>query len=61
MLLASVPIGVTDGLLGIDESGAAVSRLPYVLALVLSLAVTTAAAVAFHRAIRDVAIKRAAG
>lgn len=61
MLLASVPVGVADGLLGIDESGDAVSRLPYVLSLGLSLAVTAVAGAAFHRAMRDVAIKRAAG
>jgi hypothetical protein len=61
MLLASLPIGVADGLLGIDEFGAEAGRMPYPVALPASLAVTAAAVVAFQRVIRDVPIKRAAG
>jgi hypothetical protein len=50
-----------DGLLGVDEAGHTVSRLPYALSLALSVVVTVLAAAAFHRTISDVAIKRTTG
>ena len=61
MLGGAVPAVVADGLLGVDETGGTVDRLPYAAALAVSLAVTAAVAVALHRAVSDVAIKRAAG
>lgn len=50
-----------DGLLGVDEAGHTVSRLPYALSLALSVVVTVLAAAAFHRTISDVASKRTTG
>lgn len=61
MLGGSVPAVVADGLLGVNEFGGTVDRLPYAAALALSLAATALVAVGFHRAVSDVAIRRTAG
>jgi hypothetical protein len=61
MVGGAVPAAVADGLLGVNEWGDNTARLPYAAALPISLAATVLVAVAFHRAISDVAIKRTAG
>ncbi|GIF18628.1 hypothetical protein BJ973_008413 [Actinoplanes tereljensis] len=61
MVGGAIPALVADGLLGIDEFGVMVARLPYPAALALSLAATALAGLAFHRVISGVAIRRTAG
>lgn len=58
MVGGAIPAAIADGLLGVDEFGGMGDRVPYAAALVLSVVATAAVAVAFHRAISDVAIKR---
>ncbi|MFI5888893.1 hypothetical protein ACIA5D_02100 [Actinoplanes sp. NPDC051513] len=60
MLGGAVPAVVADGLLGVNEFGGLTDKVPYPAALALSLAATGLVAWGFHRAISDVAIRRAA-
>jgi hypothetical protein len=57
----ALPAAVASGLLRVDEFGDAADRVSYLPALLLSLLATGLAAAAFHRAVRDVAIRRTAG
>jgi hypothetical protein len=58
MVLGSVPAMVTEGLLRVDEFGRTDGLLPYAPALLISVAATTVAAVAFRRLMSDVPIRR---
>ncbi len=57
----AVPVVVADLLIKIDEHGELIQRLPYGVALVLTLAASAAAFLGAHRLMRDVAIRRTAG
>jgi hypothetical protein len=57
----AVPAAIADGLLGIDEFGVVTDRLPYWAALIASVLAIAAAAAAFHRITRDIAIRPATG
>ncbi|GAA0538985.1 hypothetical protein GCM10010172_20220 [Paractinoplanes ferrugineus] len=61
MVGGAIPAAVADGLLGVDEFGHVAARLPYPVALALSLAATALVGLALRRAISDVPIKRTAG
>jgi hypothetical protein len=61
MVGGSIPVGVADGLLGVDQFGAKAAGMPYAAALTLSLVATAVAAWVFHRVVSDVAIRRTAG
>jgi hypothetical protein len=61
MVLGAVPAGVVEGLLAVDERGVVSDALPYLPALLLSLAATGLAAVAIRLITRDVAIRRTRG
>ncbi|MDY7086805.1 MAG: hypothetical protein SYR96_17025 [Actinomycetota bacterium] len=56
----AVPALVTEILLKLDEYGEQSQNLPLAIALTLSGAATVAAAIATHRVMRDVAVKRTA-
>lgn len=57
---AAVPSLVAEFLLKIDEYGELTENLPLAVALTLTGAATVAAAIATHRVMRDVAVKRTA-
>jgi len=62
LIPAAAPLAVSSGLLGFDQYGIpAQPVIPYPLALSLSVVVTAVGAAALWWAVRDVAIRRAAG
>jgi hypothetical protein len=61
MVLGAVPAVASDYLLRIDGEGDVMDRGPFAVALIASLVIIAAGAVAFQRAMSDVPIRRTAG
>jgi hypothetical protein len=61
MIPAAIPLGLAEGLFGLDDFGGPTRLVPYAPALLLVLAATALAGFAFFRAARDVAIRRTPG
>ena len=57
----ALPAAAAAGLIEIDEFGHLTQRLPFAVALTLSLAATVAGGLAAHRVMRDAAVRRTTG